>query len=130
MHSSPPVATASLFLLSDTLKYYDELKTFSIKIAEGQDAVAVFDPSKQDPMSKFAVGDVEYTGDPLRDRVCIGSHFRQDYLSQPKAAEKRRERCCQTAYNVKKNKSLLVNDHSFLKSKMPMCRTSSSPRFA
>ena len=95
MHASPPVTAASLFLVSEVMKTHSELKGCLVDVPVGDNAIAVLDSTKREPsaalihngesvasaplweaslisqhyhpsVSKFASGEIEYNGDPLR----------------------------------------------------------------
>jgi hypothetical protein len=59
MHTSPPVTAASLFLLinNEIMKYHEELKTSFVDIAEGQDALAILDPSSISQVYLYELSD-------------------------------------------------------------------------
>lgn len=145
MHTSPPVTAASLFLLSEVMKTQDSLKSCFVDIAQGDSAMAVLDASKREPMaalihggesvayahlwescllqnhyhpsvSKFASGNVEYTGDPLRD-FSLAPFLDKFAYRNPKSKTKgkRGESVAERRANaVEKESSLPLNDPSFL----------------
>jgi ribosome biogenesis protein MAK21 len=147
MHTNPPVTAASLFLLNEIMKHHDELKSCFVDIAEGQNAMAVLDPSKREPMAaltvmdgdsqdtvayahlwetslivhhfhpsvaKFAAGDIEYTGDPLRD-FALAPFLDKFAYRNPKTAKKRGESVAERRKSAEDEMTLPVNDPSFLK---------------
>jgi len=138
---------ASLFLLNEIMKSQKQLKSCFEDIAEGDSAMAVLDASKREPMaalihdgesvayahlwetclishhyhpsvSKFAAGNIEYTGDPLRD-FSLAPFLDKFAYRNPKssvAKGKHGESCVAERRNntVERDTTLPVNDPSFL----------------